>query len=327
MARSENQKLKLLYLTEMFAEQTDEDHPFKMQDIVDYLARRDVKVERKTVYDDIECLREHGLDIVLRRGADGGYFLGARDVELSELKLLVDAVLSSKFLTTKKSLELIGKLEKLTSRHNAGSLHHNLVVSGRVKSMEESIYYNVDALHEAIAHNSQVTFRYFEWSVSGKQVLREGEYTASPYAMIWDDENYYLVAHSERHGLTHYRVDKMLHIRETGEPRYRDNETDALDVSAYGKTVFSMFGGESRSVKMRFTNDLAGVVIDRFGRDVMLIPDGDEHFTFTTKVTVAKPFFGWISQFGDRAVIQFPPDVAKQYKKHLQQTLAQYKSV
>lgn len=327
MAKSEKQKLKLLYMIEMFRNQTDEDHPMKTQEIIDYLARRDVKAERKTVYDDIECLRGYGFDIVLRRGHDGGYFLGARDFELSELKLLVDAVLSSKFLTTKKSLELIGKLEKLTSRYNAGSLHHNLVVSGRVKSMEESIYYNVDALHEAIAHNSQVTFRYFEWSVAGTPIMRETVYTASPYAMIWDDENYYLVAHSDRHGLTHYRVDKMLRIRETGKPRYHDEETDSLDLSAYGKTVFSMFGGETKSVKMRFTNDLAGVVIDRFGREAMLIPDGDGHFSFTSKVAVAAPFFGWIAQFGGRASILFPQEVVAQYKRHLREILAQYDTV
>lgn len=327
MARSENQKLKLLYLTELFCELTDEDHPMKTQDIIDYLAHRDVKAERKSVYDDIECLRDHGLDIVLRRGHDGGYFLGAREFELSELKLLVDAVLSSKFLTTKKSLELIGKLEKLTSRHNAGSLHHNLVVSGRVKSMEESIFYNVDALHEAISHNSQVTFRYFDWDVSGKKVPRDSEYTASPYALIWDDENYYLVAHSARHGLTHYRVDKMLHIRENGEPRYRDAQTDALDLSVYGKTVFSMFSGDSIAVKMRFTNDLAGVVIDRFGRDAMLIPDGDGHFTYTANVAVTAPFFGWISQFGSRAEIIFPKAVAEKFTAHLRETLAAYGKV
>ncbi len=324
MARSEKQKRKLLYLIELFQSETDEDHPLSTQEIIDHLARHEIRAERKTIYDDIACLQEHGFDIVLRKGRGGGYFLAERDFQLPELKLLVDAVQSSKFLTTKKSLELIAKLEKQTSRYSAGSLRRNLVVSGRVKSMEESIFYNVDALNDAITNNSQVTFRYFEWSVSGKPVLRDQIYTASPYALIWDDENYYLVAHSERHGLTHYRVDKMVRIRETGTPRYRDEKTDALDLSAYGKTVFSMFGGEIVSVKMRFTNDLAGVVIDRFGRESMLIPDGEKHFTFTAQVAVSATFFAWLSQFGGRAKVLFPQSVAERHIQLLKQSLAQY---
>ena len=231
---------------------------------------------------------------------------------------------SSKFLTTKKSLELIGKLEKLAGHHSAGSLQRNVVVSGRVKNMDECIYYNVDAIHDAIASNSQITFRYFEWNVERKQVFRDHPYTASPYALIWNDENYYLVAHSERHGLTHYRVDKMATIRQTGVPRLWDEQTKKLDLTVYGKNVFSMFGGDSVSVKMRFTNDLAGVVLDRFGRESMLIPDGDDHFTYTASVTVADTFFGWVCQFAGRATVEYPPHVRQQYREFLEKNLAQF---
>lgn len=324
MAKSENQKLKLLYLLDFLQEQSDEEHPVSTQEIIAHLEKHGIRAERKSIYDDILCLQEYGADIEQRRGRNGGYFLASRDFELPEIKLLVDAVQSSRFLTQKKSLELIGKLEKLAGRHDAGSLQRNVVVSGRVKNMDECIYYNVDAIHDAIASNSQIQFRYFEWGTDKQRHFREKEYEASPYALVWNDENYYLVAHSPRHGMTHYRVDKMVGIVQTGVPRYVDDEVRKLDVSEYGKNVFSMYGGERISVKMRFQNSLAGVVIDRFGRDSMLIPDGAEHFTFTTLVSVSPTFLGWLGQFGGKARILYPQSVVEQHKTLLKEMLALY---
>ncbi len=324
MAKSEKQKLKLLYLLDYLNEQSDEAHPLSTQDMIAHLEQLGIRAERKSIYDDIACLQAYGADIELQRGRSGGYYIASRDFELPEIKLLVDAVQSSRFLTTKKSLELIGKLERLAGRHDAGSLQRNVVVSGRVKNMDESIYYNVDAIHDAIAAGSRIAFRYFEWGVDRQRHFRPTEYIASPYALIWDNENYYLVAHSERHGLTHYRVDKMVSIRQTGEMRYMDDEIRKLDVTAYGKNVFSMFHGEKVSVKMRFENSLAGVVLDRFGLDSMLIPDGPEHFTFTTSVTVSPAFWGWLSQFGGRARVVYPESVVQAHKKLLEDALKQY---
>lgn len=324
MAKSEKQKLKLLYLLDYLRLHSDENHPISTQEIIDHLQALDIRAERKSIYNDIACLQEYGADIELQKGRNGGYYMASRDFELPEIKLLVDAVQSSRFLTTKKSLELIGKLERLASRHEAGSLQRNVVVSGRVKNMDESIYYNVDAIHEAIAAGSQITFRYFEWGVDRKRHFREKDYTASPYALFWDTENYYLIAHSQRHGLTHYRVDKMVNICQTGNPRYMGEEIKNLDLTSYGKNVFSMFGGKAVAVKMRFQNELAGVVIDRFGADSMLIPDGESHFTFTAPVSVSPAFLGWIAQFGDRARILYPENVVEQQKQLLFDALKQY---
>ena len=324
MAKAEKQKLKLLYLLDYLMQFSDETHPLSTQELISHLESVGIRAERKSIYSDISCLQEYGVDIELQKGRGGGYYIASRDFELPEVKLLVDAVQSSRFLTTKKSLELIGKLEKLTSRHDAGSLQRNVVVSGRVKNMDECIYYNVDAIHDAIAAGSQIIFRYFEWGVDRQRHFREREYTASPYALIWDNENYYLVAHSDRHGLTHYRVDKMVNIRQTGEKRYVDEETRKLDLSAYGKNVFSMFGGKPVNVKMRFCNELAGVVLDRFGGDSMLIPDGEHHFTFTAPVTISPAFWGWIGQFGNRAKVLYPEAVVEQFKTLLQEPLDQY---
>lgn len=313
MAKSEGQKLKLLYLKKLLEEQSDELHPINTQLILDYLASHDIKAERKAIYNDIECLQEFGMDIIHKPGRNGGYYLASREFELPELKLLVDAVQSSKFLTTKKSMQLIAKLSRLASNYEAGGLKRQVVVSGRVKTMNESIYYNVDRLHEAIALNSQIHFRYFEWGMDGKRHDRPGPYEASPYGLIWDDENYYLVAHSPRHGITHYRVDKMTHIEITGEPRYMDPEAKKLSASAYGRNVFGMFGRDTTTVRMRFHKSLVGVVIDRFGSDTMLIPDGEEHFIFSMDIAVSPLFLGWLAGFGDRAQILSPQSVIDQF--------------
>lgn len=324
MPKSDKQKLKLLYLRELLEQQSGPDHPISAQQILDYLHAHGIEAERKSVYSDIACLQEFGMDVCTLRGRGGGYYLASRTFELPELKLLVDAVQSSRFLTAKKSMQLIEKLETLSSRFDAGSLRRQVVVSGRVKTMNESIYYNVDRLHEAIAQNSQITFRYFDWGVDKQRHYRQNAYLASPYALCWDNENYYLIAHSQRHGLTHYRVDKMDAIRQNGKPRYLGEEYRKLDLTQYGKNVFSMFGGRTQTVKLRFHNSLSGVVLDRFGRESILIPDGESHFLFTAEITVSPIFFGWLCGFSDQAQIIFPSNVAQDYVAFCKASLAQY---
>lgn len=324
MAKSEGQKLKLLYLKKLLEEQSDELHPLNTQYILDYLASYDIKAERKAIYNDILCLQDFGMDIVHKPGRNGGYYLASREFELPELKLLVDAVQSSKFLTTKKSMQLISKLSRLASNHDAGSLKRQVVVSGRVKTMNESIYYNVDRLHDAIAQNSRIKFRYFEWGMDRQRHDRPGPYEASPYGLIWDDENYYLVAHSPRHGITHYRVDKMTHIEMTGEPRYIDPDAKKLSSAAYGRNVFGMFGRETTTVRMRFHKSLVGVIIDRFGAETMLIPDGEDHFIFSMDIAVSPLFLGWLAGFGDRARILSPQSVIDQYLALCGPAVSQY---
>ncbi|MBP3633091.1 MAG: WYL domain-containing protein [Oscillospiraceae bacterium] len=327
MARSEGQKLKLLYLKELLENESDEKHPVNTQRIIEYLASHGITSERKAIYNDIECLQDFGMDIIHKAGRNGGYYLASREFELPELKLLVDAVQSSKFLTSKKSMQLIEKLSHMVSIHEAGTLKRQAVVSGRVKTMNESIYYNVDSLHEAIAQNSTITFRYTEWGLDGKRHERPGIYEASPYTLIWDDENYYLVAHTERHGITHYRVDKMAQITITGKKRFISPDYKAIDTASYGKNVFGMFSGETTTVRMRFHRSLAGVVIDRFGSDTMLIPDSDDHFIFTTDICVSPRYLGWLAGFGDLATILSPQSVIDQYVALCKPSVEQYSSV
>ena len=321
MPRSDNQKLKLLYLKQLLEERSDEEHPLPMQTIITYLEGKGIKAERKSIYNDIACLQDFGMDICIQHGKNGGYYLASREFELPELKLLVDAVQASKFLTSKKSMSLIRKLETLASVHEAGSLRRQVVVSGRVKTMNESIFYSVDLLHDAIAANKQITFRYFDWGVDKQKHFREKTYTASPFALCWDSENYYLIAHTDQHALTHYRVDKMSNIQQTNVDRVITDELKNLDLSSYGKNVFSMFGGETVNVKMRFENALSGVVLDRFGHDVMLIPDGDSHFLCTTPIAVSPNFYGWIAGFGGRAQILFPQHILDGFRALCKQAL------
>ena len=324
MPRSENQKLKLLYLKELFETQSDEQHVLSMQDILAYLAAHGINAERKSIYTDIACLQEFGMDIVLQKGPGGGYFLASRPFELPELKLLVDAVQACKFLSERKSVALIEKLSSLCSAHEASQLRRQVTVCSRIKSMNESIYYTVDRIHEAIAENRQIRFRYFDWGIDGRKHERPGEYVASPYALVWDDENYYLIAHSQRHGLTHYRVDKMAKLTKLETLRIMTDEAKNLDLSRYGKNVFGMFAGSPQQVKLRFHKSLAGVIIDRFGKETMLVPDGDEHFTFMTEIVLSPVFYGWLAGFGDKAEILFPETVQNEFTALCRLALRQY---
>ena len=324
MARSANQKLKILYIMDLLLRQSDQEHPVTLQQILDHLDAQSIAAERKSIYADINALRDYGLDILSSRK---GYWVASRDFELPELKLLVDSVQSSKFITHKKTLSLIKKLERLTNVHDARQLSRQVYIQNRVKAMNESIYYNVDELHAAIAQNRQIRFHYFEYNVAKERVLRHGGawYIISPFALAQDDENYYLVGYDSAAGhIKHFRVDKMADISPVDQPRDGLEVYQSLDLSRYTRTVFGMFSGAPVPVKLRFSNTLVGAVIDRLGRDVMLIPDGDAHFTVTTDVVVSPQFFAWVCGFGSQVRILSPASVVEQMKEHVRGILEQY---
>ncbi len=327
MARQANQKLKMLYLLEILRRETDEEHPLSLKQIIDLLAQKGVSAERKSLYDDIEQLRLMGEDIITVRDTTVRYYIGERTLDMPQLRLLVDAVQSSKFITRKKSEELIRRLESLTSRHLAGQLQREVVVSGRIKNMNESIYYNVDSLQSAIAAGRQVTFQYFDWGMDKKQHLRHDGalYTVSPWAMVWDDENYYLVAYDSAKGsLRHYRVDRMLRIRVTDLPREGEAAFRSQDMGAYSRQTFGMFGGQEQRVTLRCRKRMAGIILDQFGTDTALIPDGEEHFTVHVPVVVSPPFFAWLSGFERDIRLIAPAAVAAEYVAYLTDILAGY---
>ena len=315
--KSENQKLKLILLLRYLEESSDEAHPVRLRDMQAALEKHGIRVERKTVYSDLEALRACGYDI---QHSGGTYWLAERRFELAELKLLVDSVQASRFITRKKSGELIGKLESLASAGEARQLQRQVYVLNRVKTMNESIYYNVDGIHAAIARGRQIRFRYFDYDLRKEKVYRRGgeAYQVSPLALTWAEENYYLVAYSaEKRQLRHYRVDRMSDLRETEEPTEGAETFRAEEIARYTTRVFGMFRGQERQLRLRFHRHLAGAVLDRFGQDVILVPDGEEHFTFTVLVAVSPQFYGWLCGFGGEASIVSPPDAAEDFRKYL----------
>ena len=325
MSKKPNQKLKLLYLAKIFFEKTDENHHITMSEIISELEKYDIQAERKSLYDDFEQLNIFGMDICKTRGKIPGYFNASSEFELAELKLLTDAVESAKFISQKKSIELISKIEKLTSIHNAKKLQRQVYVANRVKTLNEHIYYNVDKIHDAITENKKIAFKYFDYTIEKEKKYRKnGElYVESPISLMWDDENYYLVAYNSKHNaFIHYRVDRMEKISMCDEERM-GTEKD-FDPASYARKTFSMFSGEEKLVKMRFDNSLINVVFDRFGMDITPFRDGDSNFIITANVSVSHQFFGWIASLGGRAEIISPEDVKNEFIKMLDNVIKSY---
>lgn len=329
MAKSENQKQKILVLLDLFKSKTDEEHGVTTADIIDYLAEHGIKAERKTVYADLNTLKEYGYEISKEK-KDGNYYytLLDRDFQLPELKLLVDAVQASKFISAKKSSELIKKIENLASVYQAKQLQRQVFVSNRIKTNYENVYYNVDELNLAINENRKIKFDYYEWNLSKEMVLRKNGHKndISPWSLAWDDENYYLVAFDGNSGIIkHYRVDKMRKIEILDKARDGREEFEEFDAAKYAKKVFGMFTGDEQRVKIQFANKLIGVVIDRFGQDIMIIPKGVDQFVVNVNVKVSNMFLGWIIGLGDGAKILEPESVVDEVKQITERLKEQYK--
>lgn len=329
MPKSSNQKLKLIYLMKILLERTDETHSITMPEMIDALAAYGISAERKSLYNDIENLRVYGLDIIGIQGdRTYSYHIGNRQFELAELKLLVDSVQSAKFITVKKSNELIKKIEGLASKYEASQLHRQVFVAGRVKTMNESIYYNVDRIHTAIAENSRITFQYFQWNVDKKIELRHDGalYEVSPWALSWDDENYYLIAYdSSERMIKHFRVDKMLDIQSNGRGREGRQAFKAFDMAAYARKMFGMYGGKEELVRIECDNSFAGVMIDRFGKDVSMIRLDDERFVVNVEVAVSRQFLAWIIGLGDGVTLTGPENVVEMMNAEIDRLIWQYK--
>lgn len=327
MARSEKQKLKLLYIMQFLFEKTDEEHAVTTQEIIDFLMENGISAERKSIYSDIDLLIDYGMDIIKVKERSGGYYLASRQFELAELKLLVDAVQASKFITTKKSRELIGKLESLCSRAQARQLHRQVVVTNRIKTVNENIYYNVDMIYNAIAENAKIRFQYFDWNVDKEMELRrEGMYyMVSPWLLTWDDENYYLIGYDDRSRMIrHYRVDKMLQIALLKETREGKSEFEDFDIAGYSKKTFGMFAGEEETVTLSCDNSLTGVMIDRFGKEAAMRRKDENHIQVRVNVAVSRQFFGWLAGLGTLVKIEKPGQVAQDYQNYLNEILRNY---
>ena len=321
MAKSQNQKLKLLYLVDILERKTDEQHPLNTTQLIEELAKVDVSAERKSIYDDITQLCQFGYDIVLNKSrTNGGYYMASRRFELAELKVLVDSVQASRFITPKKTRALIDKLEKLCSVHEEKQLKRQVYVVNRIKTENEQVFYNVDLIHGAIHNNKQISFQYYEWSTNKEMKLkRNGEkYMVSPLGLTWDDENYYMVAfEEEKQAIRHYRVDKMKSIELSQLDRTEESGYRRFDMAVYANKTFGMYGGTFDKVTLSFPEALVGVMIDRFGKGISLKKVQDNRYNIRVDVVVSGQFFGWLAGLGKEVSIVTPDVVREQYRNYL----------
>lgn len=311
----------------MLIEKTDENHAITVNEIISSLQSHGISAERKSIYDDVEMLKLFGLDILSRRSSPKGYYLASRDFELPELKLLVDAVQSSKFITEKKSRELIKKIGGLASQYEASELQRQVVVSNRIKTMNESIYYNIDKIHTGISSDKKISFKYCEWTCAKKLEPKKhgGNYVVSPFILSRNDENYYLIAHDDLKGdIRHYRVDKMLGINVLGEQRTGKELLKSFDIASYSKKTFGMFGGSERELEIQFDNDFIGVVLDRFGKDIRIKKNDNDTFTAYMKVNVSSQFYAWLAGLGKGVKLLSPAVEVEKYLLHLKGIIQEY---
>ena len=309
MPAQPRQKQKLLVLRELLLQNTDENHKLLGTQIIDMLAARGISAERKTLYDDIETLCLSGMDILIDKvGHSNAYYVASRHFQDEELLVLADAVASSKFLTVKKSNELIKKIQGLTSRYTAPQLRRAIYVANRVKTANEGIYYSINAIHQAIYNEKKITFYYFEYNIEKKKQLRHGGelYTVSPYYLIWENDNYYLVCFCEKHNtICRYRVDRMSDVS-VSEADRKELSIDEEEFAKSMRATYNMYGGAEETIELEMENSLINVLIDRFGEKISITAVDGERFRAKLLVQISPTFWGWLLQFGSKARIISP---------------------
>lgn len=330
MARGTNQKFKFTYLMKIMLELTDDEHSITMPQILEELEKHGVSAERKSIYTDFSDMSDKfGIEIIKEQiGRETFYHVGSREFELAEVKLLIDAVQSAKFITRSMSKELISKIKKFVSKYQAGQLERQVFINDRVKTMNESVYYNVDEIHNAINQNKKIKFKYYKWDINKKLVLRHNgfEFIVSPWALLWDDENYYMIAFDDwDQKIKHYRVDKMKKLSIDEDERAGKEEFKNFDMAKYSKATFGMYHGEKTKLCIRFKNHMCGVFIDRFGKDVAFRKIDDEHSEFCADINVSPQFFGWIFSLGNNVKIISPDDVVDDMRNYAERFLENYK--
>lgn len=320
-------KLRMLYIMKILLEKTDKDHPLSAADIDRHLHGYGMSADRKTIYSDIETLKEFQMDILQAKGTNGGYYVGSREFELAELKLLVDVVQSSRFISRKKSEELIKKLANLTGEHDAKRLQRNVFIYNRPKTGNERIYHNIDQIHTAILEDRQIRYQYAEWTVKKEMKPKRGGafYKVSPWSLTWNNENYYLIAYDQDAArIKHFRVDKMLSTSLVDEKRVGRDKFRNFDLGEFAKKTFGMYGGRDENIVLQCHNELIGVILDRFGKEVMVVPVDGENFHVHIQAAVSHQFFGWVTGIGNKMRIVGPKQVCQEYKEYLKNILDMY---
>lgn len=307
-------KPRILSILKLLYENTDEQNTITITDIIEALEKQGINAHRRTIMTDIESIEESGVDVITIKSTQNRYFIGNRDFELAEVKLLVDAVESSKLITQKKSNELIRKLSTLVSKHQALELSSHVYVDQRIKPENEEVYYTVDAIHSAINHNKQIVFKYYQYTGKKEKIFKNNGYmySLSPYALIWSEDHYYAIGYCDKHGkISKFRVDRMAHTSITEKEAIQ--KPDDFEVAEYAKSVFEMFDGESKTVELKCTNDLMDVIVDRFGESVNTQELGSNCFKAIVNISISPTFYGWVFGFGEKMSILAPAEVKGEY--------------
>lgn len=328
MPRGSNQKFKFTYLMKIMAEKTDDEHSLTMPQILEELEKYEVSAERKSIYEDFKDMSNFGIEVIKeQKGRETFYHIAGREFELAEVKLLIDAVQSAKFITQKKSKSLISKVKNFVSEHQAKQLQRQIVINDRVKTMNESVYYNVDDIHTAINQNRKIKFKYYKWDIDKKLVERHGGsyFVVSPWALLWDDENYYMIAFDDwDNKIKHYRVDKMMYIEVGNDERAGKEEFKNFDMAKYSKATFGMYHGEKTKVCIKFANHMCGVFIDRFGKDTLFRKIDENHSELIADINVSPQFFGWIFSLGNDVEIVSPKEVVNELREYTKKFITKY---
>ncbi len=306
-------------------ERSDESHPISTDNIIQILNDEyGYSCDRKSIYRYVDAAREFGIEV---EKVGRGYAVISRDFEAHELKLLADAIQSSKFITAKKSKALIDKLGTLTSVHEARQLHRSVHMIGSNKTDNERIYYTLDAVYEAIKNNKRVKFKYFHYRPDGSKEYRSNgaDYLVSPYAVVWDDEKYYLHAYHEKYDtISSFRLDLMEDARVSKMPRLKQDVYRSYNPNDREKAAFSQFGGDARTVLLEFDNSLANAVFDQFGMDVSTTPVGEGKFRVSHSIIASPRFFSWIFGFGDKVKIVAPQEVVTEFREFISRVSGMY---
>ena len=328
MPRGSNQKFKFTYLMKIMTEKTDDEHSLTMPQILEELEKYEVSAERKSIYEDFKDMSKLGIDVIKeQRGRETFYHIAGREFELAEVKLLIDAVQSAKFITQKKSKSLISKVKNFVSEHQAKQLQRQIVINDRVKTMNESVYYNVDDIHTAINQNRKIKFKYYKWDIDKKLVERHGGsyFVVSPWALLWDDENYYMIAFDDcDNKIKNYRVDKMMYIEVGNDERAGKEEFKNFDMAKYSKATFGMYHGEKTKVCIKFANHMCGVFIDRFGKDTLFRKIDENHSELIVDINVSPQFFGWMFSLGNDVEIVSPIEVVNELREYTKKFIMKY---
>ncbi len=319
MPKKANHKLKLLYLYKIMLENTSEDHGMSIQELKEELMKHGIEANRQVFYDDFKALKEFGAEVKKTgSGTKTQYYIKSDRFEMAELKVLIDAVQASKFLTVKKTDALINKLARLNGIFDEALLKRQVYVAGRIKNMNDSIYRTTDVVHKAINDNKMVTFQYFSWNIKKEPELRHdgAYYEVSPWALFWDNDKYYMVAYDFKdRKIKHYRVDKMLNVSITDKKRKGVTVFNKLDKSTYTQKHFGMFGGEEITVTLECNNDMANVIIDRFGRNVDIKLVDDEKFRVDVDVVMSDKFLAWVIALGGEVKIVAPEGAVEKMRE------------